>query len=92
MFPTLNFSFFFQHFQNPVAYKLVLKLPYPVCEDQGSARFDKSQHSLVVTLPVKAKEPVSRLISTDSGINMEFDDDFVANTDDNDDEQSWVSW
>ena len=92
VFPTLNFSFFFQHFQNPVAYKLVLKLPYPVCEDQGSARFDKSQHSLVVTLPVKAKEPVSRLISTDSGINMEFDDDFVANTDDNDDEQSWVSW
>merc|ERR1712001_139587 len=27
--------------------------------------------------PVKAKEPVSRLISTDSGINMEFDEDFV---------------
>ena len=69
-----------------MAYKLVLKLPYPVCEDQGSAKFDKSQHNLVVTLPVKAKEPVSRLISTDSGINMEFDEDFV------DDYQSLVSW
>merc|ERR1711988_144973 len=63
--------------KEPMAYKLVLKLPYPVCEDQGSAKFDKSQHNLVVTLPVKAKEPVSRLISTDSGINMEFDEDFV---------------
>ena len=62
-----------------MAYKLVLKLPYPVCEDQGSAKFDKSQHNLVVTLPVKAKEPVSRLISTDSGINMEFDEDFEDN-------------
>jgi dynein assembly factor 2 len=59
----------------PVAYKLVLKLPYPVFEDQGAAKFDKSQHSLVVTLPVKAanKEPVSRLISTDSGIGLDFD-------------------
>ena len=62
-----------------MAYKLVLKLPYPVCEDQGSAKFDKSQHNLVVTLPVKVKEPVSRLISTDSGINMEFDEDFEDN-------------
>ena len=83
----MNFFFNSQisHFQEPVAYKLVLKLPYPVCEDQGSAKFDKSQHNLVVTLPVKVKEPVSRLISTDSGINMEFDEDFV------DDYQSLVS-
>merc|ERR1711981_1036605 len=47
--------------KDPEAYKLVLQLPYPVCEDQGSAKFDKSQHNLVVTLPVKAKEPESRL-------------------------------
>ena len=73
---------FFSDFKDPEAYKLVLQLPYPVCEDQGSAKFDKSQHNLVVTLPVKAKEPVSRLISTDSGINMEFDEDT--------DHQSWV--
>ena len=83
--PSLNSQIFLTFFQEPMAYKLVLKLPYPVCEDQGSAKFDKSQHNLVVTLPVKAKEPVSRLISTDSGINMEFDDDFV------DDYQSLVS-
>merc|ERR1711976_935849 len=40
----------------PVAYKLVLKLPYPVHDDQGSAKFDMSQHVLAVTLPVKSKE------------------------------------
>jgi dynein assembly factor 2 len=52
----------------PEAYKLVLKLPYPVFEDQSAAKFDKSQHNLVVTLPVKeAKEP------TDSGISLDFD-------------------
>lgn len=71
--------------KDPVAYKLVLKLPYSVCEDQGSAKFDKSQHNLVVTLPVKAKEPVSRLISTDSGINMEFDEQEEVNVE----TQSW---
>ena len=56
----------------PVAYKLVLKLPYPVHDDQGSAKFDKSQHVLAVTLPVKSKEAVSRLVSVDSGIGLEF--------------------
>ena len=59
----------------PVAYKLVLKLPYPVHDDQGSAKFDKSLHTLAVTLPVKAsKESVSRLVSVDSGIGLEFDE------------------
>ena len=55
-----------------MAYKLVLKLPYPVHDDQGSAKFDKSQHVLAVTLPVKSKEAVSRLVSVDSGIGLEF--------------------
>lgn len=54
-------------------YKLVLKLPYPVHDDQGSAKFDKAKHSLEITLPVKAKEVVSRLISTDSGIGLDFE-------------------
>ena len=56
--------------KEPKAYKLVLKLPYSVFEDQGSAKFDKSLHSLVVTLPVKpnVKEQVERLVSIDSGI------------------------
>ena len=59
----------------PVAYKLVLKLPYPVHDDQGSAKFDKSLHTLAVTLPVKtSKESVSRLVSVDSGIGLEFDE------------------
>ncbi len=62
----------------PVAYKLVLRFPYPVYEEKGQAKFDKANHSLVVTLPVKEsmtpmKEPVSRLISTDSGIDLDFD-------------------
>ena len=55
-------------------YKLVLKLPYPVQEDQGSAKFDKTLHTLNVTLPVKPKDPVSRLVSVDSGIGLEFDE------------------
>jgi len=56
-------------------HKLVLKLPYPVHEDQGEAKFDKAKHNLAVTLPVKAKEPVERLVSVDSGIGLEFDEE-----------------
>ena len=55
-------------------HKLVLKLPYPVHEDQGEAKFDKAKHNLAVSLPVKAKEPVERLVSVDSGIGLEFDE------------------
>ena len=55
-------------------HKLVLKLPYPVYEDQGEAKFDKAKHNLAVTLPVKAKESVERLVSVDSGIGLEFDE------------------
>ncbi|XP_052769097.1 protein kintoun-like [Mya arenaria] len=38
------------------AYKLDLKLPYFVDDEEGSARFDKSKKSLVVILPVVAVE------------------------------------
>jgi dynein assembly factor 2 len=38
------------------AYKLDFKLPYPVDDENGSARFDKSKKSLVITLPVLAGE------------------------------------
>lgn len=38
--------------KEPAAYKLDLKLPYTVDDDQGSAKFDKSKRCLVVTLPV----------------------------------------
>ncbi|GFR57843.1 protein kintoun [Elysia marginata] len=36
----------------PAAYKLDLKLPFPVDEDKGSAKFDKSRKTLTITLPV----------------------------------------
>ncbi|CAL1531244.1 unnamed protein product [Lymnaea stagnalis] len=36
----------------PAAYKLDLSLPYPVNEDEGSAKFDKAKRTLTVTLPV----------------------------------------
>ncbi|RUS80339.1 hypothetical protein EGW08_011908 [Elysia chlorotica] len=36
----------------PAAYKLDLKLPFPVDEDKGSAKFDKSKKTLTITLPV----------------------------------------
>ena len=38
------------------AYKLDFKLPYPVDDENGSARFDKSKKCLVITLPVVAAE------------------------------------
>ena len=36
----------------PAKYKLALDLPYPVDENEGSAKFDKNKHCLTVTLPV----------------------------------------
>ena len=47
----------------PEMYNLILELPHPIYEDQVSAKFDESKHNLVVTLIVKPKQPVSRLIS-----------------------------
>ncbi|XP_033647189.1 protein kintoun-like [Asterias rubens] len=38
--------------QKPVSYKLDLSLPYPIDEDNGSAKFDKSKSCLTITLPV----------------------------------------
>ncbi|KAJ8308430.1 hypothetical protein KUTeg_013304 [Tegillarca granosa] len=42
----------------PAAYKLDLNLPYPVDDDQGSAKFDKSKRCLIITLPVLPDENV----------------------------------
>jgi hypothetical protein len=58
----------------PAKYRLVVNLAYPVDEENGTAKFDRSTRKLVVTLPVKSV-PVNRLTSTDSGIDIEFDDD-----------------
>ncbi|XP_071835031.1 protein kintoun-like [Apostichopus japonicus] len=37
----------------PAAYRLDIPLPFPVDEDNGSAKFDKSKSCMVVTLPVQ---------------------------------------
>ena len=59
----------------PAKYRLVVNFADPVDEEKGSAKFDRSTHKLVVTLPVKNVASVARLTSTDSGIDIEFDDD-----------------
>ncbi|XP_072172603.1 protein kintoun-like [Diadema setosum] len=42
--------------QKPVSYRLNLPLPYPVDEEKGSARFDKSKACLIITLEVLPPE------------------------------------
>ena len=60
----------------PAEYRLVVNFAYPVDEEKGSAKFDRSTHKLLITLPVKnVVNVVNRLTSTDSGIDIEFDDD-----------------
>jgi dynein assembly factor 2 len=62
----------------PAEYRLVVNFAYPVDEERGSAKFDRSTRKLLITLPVKAVNSnviVNRLTSTDSGIDIEFDDD-----------------
>jgi len=56
--------------ENPPKYSLFIDLPYPVDEENGSAKFDKSKKSLAVTLPVKPhpQQKAERLSSNDSGI------------------------
>ena len=39
--------------EKPAKYELNITLPYPVNEDNGSAKFDKCKNKLIVTLPVK---------------------------------------
>jgi len=60
-------------------YRLDLPLPYAVSEHEGAAKFDKVSGTLQVTLPVKpappVQQPVARLISTDSGIGLETDEE-----------------
>ena len=42
--------------KKPVAYKLDLPLPFPVDEENGSAKFDKSRSCLIITVPVQPPE------------------------------------
>ena len=56
--------------EDPPKYNLQIALPFPVDEDRGAAKFDKSKKTLVVTLPVKPGPQLKaeRLSSNDSGI------------------------
>ena len=45
------------HTDTPAAYRLDIMLPYPVEEEKGSARFDKSKRKLIVALPVTSPDP-----------------------------------
>ncbi|XP_022090629.1 protein kintoun-like [Acanthaster planci] len=42
--------------QKPASYKLNLVLPYPVNQEKGAAKFDKSKSCLTITLPVLPPE------------------------------------
>lgn len=62
--------------EKPAKYKLNLSLPYPVDDNCGNAKFDKTKHMLIVTLPVikTVKEYVhdnSKLLKVDSGVESE---------------------
>ena len=39
--------------ESPPRHRLHLQLPYPVNEEHGAAKFDKSTKCLIITLPVK---------------------------------------
>ncbi|KAH8869165.1 Protein kintoun [Schistosoma japonicum] len=46
--------------QKPISYLLDLKLPYEVNDSEGTAKFDKSVHTLCITLPLaKIIEPAA---------------------------------
>eukprot|EP00092_Neocalanus_flemingeri_P027723 GFUD01030094.1.p1 GENE.GFUD01030094.1~~GFUD01030094.1.p1 ORF type:complete len:817 (+),score=214.70 GFUD01030094.1:323-2773(+) len=77
-------------------YSLFIDLPYPVDEENGSAKFDKSKKSLAVTLPVKPHPQLKaeRLSSNDSGIEEDTgyrtknSDDLVMEADEESDSSS----
>ena len=63
--------------KEPAEYHLVVDFAYAVDEEKGSAKFDRSTKKLLITLPVKSVA-INRLTSTDSGIDIEFDDDSIV--------------
>lgn len=44
--------------EKPAKYKLTIKLPYEIQENEGSAKFDKNNRKLVITLPV-IQQPIT---------------------------------
>ena len=63
--------------KEPAEYRLVVDFAYPVDEEKGLAKFDRSTKKLFITLPVKSVA-VNRLASTDSGIDIDFDDESIV--------------
>ena len=59
--------------EEPPKYNLFIDLKFPVDEEKGTARFDKSEKVLVVSLPIKPPPQMiaERLGSNDSGIEVE---------------------
>ena len=59
--------------EEPPKYNLNIDLDYPVDEEKGSAKFDKTKKTLVVTLPIRPAPQLiaERLGSNDSGIEMD---------------------
>ena len=59
--------------EEPPRYKLFIDLKFPVDEEKGTARFDKSEKVLVVSLPIKSPPQMiaERLGSNDSGIEVD---------------------
>lgn len=55
----------------PVAYNLSIPFSYPVVEERATAKFDKNSRTLTVTAPVRPEKEVKRLVSTDSGIEVD---------------------
>ncbi|XP_067012412.2 protein kintoun [Anabrus simplex] len=56
--------------EKPAKYKLDLVLPYTVNEDAGNARFDKSTRKLILTLPLKYRQDLTRECD-DSGVESD---------------------
>ncbi|CAH8662876.1 unnamed protein product [Schistosoma guineensis] len=55
--------------RKPIAYLLDLKLPYKVKDAEGTAKFDKSTHTLCITLPIVKNVESTTCKPTDSSIN-----------------------
>lgn len=60
--------------EKPAKYKLDITLPYSVNDDCGTAKFDKSKHMLIVSLPVIKKNLYNNnenSLKVDSGVESE---------------------
>ncbi|CAG9096537.1 unnamed protein product [Plutella xylostella] len=58
--------------EKPAKYKLDINLPYAVNDQCGTAKFDKSKHTLVVSLPVIRQHYASHnSLKVDSGVESE---------------------